>query len=318
MQDSLSQLRSAMGAFGDHMGDTHLWPLAIALFLHLLSLLVRAGVWRAILAAAFPDRRVALRSAVWSYMAGVGANAIAPFRGGDVVRIFTIRRELGNASVTTIVSTLIAETAFGAVVVAVMVAATVGLGWLPPIVHLPDAKAFEFSFYARHGTLVAIALGAVALVSLLGAEWAMHHLRGFWLRLVQGLAILRSPGHFARVVAAPQLLDWALRVGVAYEMLAAFGIPATLRYAILAVVIDSVSTALPFTPGGVGAQQGLLVFALGGVATSSQVLAFSIGVQAATVAFNIVLGLIAIFVLFGHVRMGTVRREARSLPEAGA
>jgi hypothetical protein len=68
----------------------------------------------------------------------------------------------------------------------------------------------------------------------------------------------------------------------------------------------------------VGAQQGLLVFALGGVATSSQVLAFSIGVQAATVAFNIVLGLIAIFVLFGHVRMGTVRREARSLPEAGA
>jgi uncharacterized membrane protein YbhN (UPF0104 family) len=251
-------------------------------------------------------------------MAGVGANAIAPFRGGDVVRIFTIRRELGNASVTTIVSTLIAETAFGAVVVAVMVGATVGLGWLPPIVHLPDAKAFEFSFYARHGTLVALALGAVALVSLLGAEWAMHHLRGFWLRLVQGLAILRSPGHFARVVAAPQLLDWALRVGVAYEMLAAFGIPATLRYAVLAVVIDSISTALPFTPGGVGAQQGLLVFALGGVATSSQVLAFSIGVQAATVAFNIVLGLIAIFVLFGHVRMGTVRREARSLPEAGA
>jgi len=158
MQDSLGQLRDAAAAYGDRFGDTHLLPLAVALLLHLLSLLVRAGVWRSILAAAFPDRRVGWRSAVWSYLAGVGANAVAPFRGGDVVRIFTIRRELGGASVTTIVSTLVAETAFGVVVIGLMVGATVGLGWLPPIVHLPDAKAFEFSFYARHVALVGIAL----------------------------------------------------------------------------------------------------------------------------------------------------------------
>ena len=169
-----------------------------------------------------------------------------------------------------------------------MVAATVGLGWLPPIVHLPDARAFEFSFYARHAGLVAVALGVAAGIVLLGAEWAMHHVRGFWQRVVQGFSILRSPGRFARVVAAPQLVDWVLRVGVAYAMLAAFGIPTAVRFAVLVVVIDSVSTALPLTPGGVGAQQGLLVFALGGVATSGQVLAFSIGVQAVTVAFNIV------------------------------
>ena len=314
MQDSLEQLRDGAAAYGDRFGDTHLLPLAVALVLHLLSLLVRAGVWRGILAAAFPDRRVGFRSAVWSYLAGVGANAIAPFRGGDVVRIFTIRRELGGVSVTTIVSTLVAETIFGVVVVGLMVAATVGLGWLPPIVHLPDAKAFEFSFYARHVALVAIALGLVVVSVLLGAEWAMHHLRGFWLRVSAGMRILRSPGRFARVVAAPQLVDWALRVGTAYAMLAAFGIPTALRYAVLAVVIDSVSTALPFTPGGIGAQQGLLVFALGGVATSGQVLAFSIGAQAVIMAFNVLLGLIAIFVLFGHLRMGTVRREAHAVP----
>ena len=315
MQEGLAQLRDAASAFSDHIGDTHLLPLAVALALHMLSLLVRAGVWRGILAAAFPDRHVAMRSAVWSYLAGVGANAIAPFRGGDVVRIFAIRRELGNASVTTIVSTLVAETVFGAVVVAAMVAATVGLGWLPPIVHLPDARAFEFSLYARHAGLVAIAIGVAAAACILGAEWAMHHLRGFWARATAGLRILRSPGRFARVVAAPQLVDWALRVGVAYAMLAAFGIPPALRLAVLVVVIDSVSTALPVTPGGVGAQQGLLVFALAGVATSGQVLAFSIGVQAVTVAFNIVVGLVAIFALFGHIRMGTVRREAHAWPD---
>ena len=311
MQESLDQLRAAVTAYGDRFGDTHLLPLAIALLLHLASLMVRAGVWRGILAAAFPDRRVGMRSAAWSYLAGVGANVVAPFRGGDVVRIVAIRRELGgDASVTTIVSTLVAETAFGAVVIAAMVAATVGLGWLPPIVHLPDAKAFEFSFYARHWLLVAIALAGVALAVVASAEWAARHLRGFWQRATAGLRILRSPGRFARVVAGPQLVDWVLRVGTAYALLAAFGIPTAVRYAVLAVVIDSVSTALPFTPGGVGAQQGLLVFGLGGAASSGQVMAYSIGAQAVILAFNVVLGMVALFVLFGHVRFHALHREA--------
>ena len=145
MDDSLAQLHEAMVAFGNRVSGAHYLPLAIALVLHLLSLLVRAGVWRGILAAAFPDRRVAFRSATLSYLAGVGANVVAPLRGGDVVRVYTIRRELGDASVTTVVSTLIAETAFGVVMIATLVGATAALGWLPPIVHLPDAGAFEFS-----------------------------------------------------------------------------------------------------------------------------------------------------------------------------
>ena len=75
---------------------------------------------------------------------------------------------------------------------------------------------------------------------------------------------MRSPGRFVRVVAAPQLLDWALRVATAYALLGRVRHPRHARYAVLAVVIDSISTALPFTPGGIGAQQGLLVFALAG------------------------------------------------------
>jgi uncharacterized membrane protein YbhN (UPF0104 family) len=312
MQDSLSQLQSAFTAFGDRLGDTRLLPLAVALVLHMLSLFVRSGVWFGILRAAFPERRVEFRAATWAYLAGSGANAVAPFRSGDLVRIYALRRRLPEASVATIISTLVTETVFGVVVVAGMVAATVSLGWLPPIVHLPDARAFEFSLYARHWMLVATAVAAILIVVGVLAEWAAHHLRGLWTRLSAGVRIVRSPGQFARVVAAPQLVDWALRVGVAYALLMAFGIPAALRYALLVVVIDSVSTALPFTPGGIGAQQGLLVFALGGSATSSQVLAFSIGAQAVMTVFNIVLGLIAIFALFGHFGIHSIRRDAHA------
>jgi uncharacterized membrane protein YbhN (UPF0104 family) len=310
MQDELSQLGAATAAWGDRFGDTHLLPLALALTIHLASLIVRAGVWRAILAAAFPERTVRLRSALLAYLIGVGGNVVAPFRGGDVVRVLAIRRELGGASATTIVSTLVAETAFGAVVVAAMATVVAAMGWLPPVVHLPDAGAFEFSFTARHAALAAAAIAVASAAGVAAAEWAVHHVRGFCQRAAAGLRILRSPGRFARVVAAPQAVDWALRIATAYALLAAFGLHATVRYALLAVAIDSISTALPFTPGGVGAQQGLLVFALAGAGGSSQVLAYSIGSQAVILAFNVALGAAAAFVLFGQVRLGALRREA--------
>lgn len=312
MQDELSQLGAATAAWGDRFGDTHLLPLALALALHLASLIVRAGVWRNILAAAFPDRRVRLRSALLGSLVGVGGNVVAPFRGGDVARIVAIRRELDRAPVTTIVSTLFAESVFGAVVVTGLAVAVAGLGWLPPIVHLPDAGAFEFSFSARHALIAAGALVLAAGVGLAAAEWAAHHVRGFCQQAMAGLRILRSPARFARAVVAPEIVDWVLRIATAYALLAAFGLHATLRFAVLAVVIDSVSTAMPFTPGGIGAQQGLLVFALAGAAGSAQVLAYSIGAQAVILAFNVALGAAAALILFGQLRLGAVREATAS------
>lgn len=312
MQDELSQLGTATAAWGDRFGDTHLLPLALALAFHLASLIVRAGVWRNILAAAFPDRRVRLRSALLGSLVGVGGNVITPFRGGDVARIVAIRRELDRAPVTTIVSTLFAESVFGAVVVTGLAVAVAGLGWLPPIVHLPDAGAFEFSFSARHMLIAAGALVLAAGVGLAAAEWAAHHVRGFCQQAMAGLRILRSPARFARAVVAPEIVDWVLRIATAYALLAAFGLHATLRFAVLAVVIDSVSTAMPFTPGGIGAQQGLLVFALAGAAGSAQVLAYSIGAQAVILAFNVALGAAAALILFGQLRLGAVREATAS------
>jgi uncharacterized membrane protein YbhN (UPF0104 family) len=311
VDDSFGQFRDAISAFGDRMGDTHLLPLTIAIALHTLSLLVRSGVWCGILRAAFPDRQIGLRQTTWAYLAGVGANAIAPLRGGDLVRIHAIRRRVPDAPLATVVATLVAETAFGLIVVAGLVAATVALGWLP-VMRLPDAKAFEISFYARHATaLTAVVVVAVG-VALILARSAAGPARRIWAHTVQGLRILRTPSRMVRTVIVPQLLDWVLRIATAYALLAAFGIHPTLRYAVAAVVIDAISTALPFTPGGAGAQQGLLVFALGGAASTGQVLAYSIGAQACISACNVALGLVAAFALFGHTRMGAIRREARA------
>ena len=49
-----------------------------------------------------------------------------------------------------------------------------------------------------------------------------------------------------------------------------------------------------------------------GAAGTSQVMAYSIGAQAVILAFNLLLGVIAVFVLFGQVRFGAVRHEAHA------
>ena len=64
--------------------------------------------------------------------------------------------------------------------------------------------------------------------------------------------------------------------------------------------VQAVSTLLPFTPGGAGAQQALLVATLSGAAgaTRSDVLAYSVGQQIAIAAWAALLGFIALAFVF--------------------
>ena len=302
MSASLDSFGDAISALGDRLGDTRPLPLAIALALHTLSLAVRARVWRNILRSAFPGRAVSTSGVFWAYLAGVGANAIAPIRGGDIVRIQAARRLIPGASIATVVSTLVAETIFGLVVIVGLGMWAVWSGGLPPLVHLHDAKAFEFSFYADHAWPVLLA--ALALVAMIAVvlRAAAGRARELTRHVAAGFRVLRTPTTFIRVVALPQSADWVLRGATAYAMLTAFNIHPSVHATVLVLVVDSVATAIPFTPGGGGAQQALLAFALAGMASQGKILAFSLGQQAVITAANIVLGIVALLKIFGHVR----------------
>ncbi len=310
MSDSISAFGDAVAAFGDRLGDTHPLPLVVALILHTLSLMVRARVWRGILRSAFPGRPLSAAGAFWAYTAGVGANALAPMRGGDVVRIYAVRRLIPGASIATIVATLLAESIFGLVVVVALAAWAVSSGGLPPLVKLPDAKAFEFSFYAAHPVLVATAAVVLIAAGLVLLRLAERRVRELSRHIADGFRVIRPARSFLRIVALPQVFDWILRAATAYALLSAFGIHASVRAAILVLVVDSVATAIPFTPGGAGAQQALLAFALGATASQSQILAFSVGNQAVITLANIALGVVALLRVFGHLDLGRLRREA--------
>jgi hypothetical protein len=59
---------------------------------------------------------------------------------------------------------------------------------------------------------------------------------------------------------------------------------------------------LPLTPGGIGTEQGLVVYVFAGKAATSAVLSFSVGMKLVLMTVNLALGLTAIAVMLRTLR----------------
>jgi uncharacterized membrane protein YbhN (UPF0104 family) len=92
----------------------------------------------------------------------------------------------------------------------------------------------------------------------------------------------------------------------------AFHVTATIDNALIAQVVDSLSTLLPFSPGGAGTKQGLLVYVLKGEAPTSSLLAFSVGMHVAVTIFNVALGAAAIFAMLRTLRLREIMGRAKA------
>jgi uncharacterized membrane protein YbhN (UPF0104 family) len=317
----------AFEAFVTHLAGVSFGALALALLAHLIRLVLRVRAWQNILRAAYPEPRVPFRSVFGSYVAGVGVNAITPARGGDLVKLYLARRRIEGSSYPTLGSTLVVETLFDFVVATLLLVVALQQGLLPDLPDLPSLPAFDWAFLVAHPE-VAVVLACVLLAGLiLLISWASTHITAFREKVSQGFAVLGDRRSFARAVLSWQAASWVARVLSVYWFLEAFHIAATAQTILAVLVVQGLSTTLPFTPGGAGAQQAVLVFALAGTASRSAVLSFSVGMQLATIAVNVALGFGAIALMLGtmrwrdHVRgeEGLARREpaavrSRSVP----
>ena len=77
-----------------------------ALLLQLTGLGMRALVWRNVLAAAYPDRRVPIASVTGSFLAGVALNAFLPAKGGELAKLVLIRSRIHASCLSTLAATL--------------------------------------------------------------------------------------------------------------------------------------------------------------------------------------------------------------------
>jgi uncharacterized membrane protein YbhN (UPF0104 family) len=311
----IDEIRTASESFWHFLSDIAILPLLAAIGCHLLKLACTSRAWRNVLAAAYPDRPVRWRPIFAAYVSGVGVNAIVPARGGDVVRVFMAHRAIPGSSYTTIVSSTVVLTFVDMTLAVVVFVWALTQGVLPSLDALSALPSFDYSWAVEDGVVRPPAVIA-AVVVVAGGTWLLHH---FWNRLrdrvAQAFAVLDPPTRYLRTVALWQLGDWTLRFATIWFFLGAFGIPQSIGNVVLVQASMSLSTLVPATPGGIGTEQALLVYAFRDVGVArSTLLAFSVGMKLTITVVNVVVGFTAIFLTLGTVRFKRMVADAPGAP----
>jgi uncharacterized membrane protein YbhN (UPF0104 family) len=294
---SFRAFTDAAGQFFDHLADVNWAAMAVALLLLLAMYLARARAWQNVLHAAYPERRVPFRGIAGAYLAGAGINAVIPARVGDATKIFLARGQISRSSYPAITSSFFVQSVFDTAAGLLVFAYALTQGLLPRPPELPHLPAFEIAFWAENPqvlifTLTALGVGFVVIFAIVA-----RRAEEFWQRVKQGVVILTDPRRFASEVVSWQALGWLCRFGAFWAFLEAFGIGGSFQNVMLVMSVQAISTMLPFTPGGAGAQQALLVATLQGPSRTA-VLSFSVGTQIAMAAWSAVLGMAALLLIF--------------------
>jgi uncharacterized membrane protein YbhN (UPF0104 family) len=310
LASSFNSFFNAASAFFQHLSDISWTPFAIALAFLLAMQLCRAWAWRNVLHAAYPGARLSFLKLAAACLAGAGINAIVPARAGDVTKVFLVKRQIPHSSYPAVTSSFLVQTVFDTAAGILVFLYAITRGLLPKPPELPQQRAFEISFWVNHPKTLLIAGGVLLLAIAIGIYYLGHHVRRFWDRVKQGLAILRQPRRYLREVAAWQGLGWLCRFGAFWFFLEAFGIGGSVGSVMLVMSVQAISTIVPFTPGGAGAQQALLVATLQGPSRTA-VLSFSVGTQIAMAAWSVVLGFGAILLVFRTTDWRGLIRQAQ-------
>jgi uncharacterized protein (TIRG00374 family) len=122
--------------------------------------------------------------------------------------------------------------------------------------------------------------------------------QAFWARVKQGVAILSDRRRYFREVWLVQFAGWLFRFTAFWLLLDAFGVGGSVRNVLLVLGVNAVAALVPFTPGGAGVQQALLVKVFGGAAAGATVAAYSVGQQIAIAAASLGVGFVALVTIF--------------------
>jgi uncharacterized protein (TIRG00374 family) len=321
LQANFQRFFEASAEFFRHLSEIDWTVFALALLCLLAMQLARAWAWRNVLRAAYPAEPIPYLPLAAAYLAGAGINAIVPAHAGDATKVFLVKRQIPDSSYPAVTSSFLVQTVFDTSVGILVLLYAITQGLLPPLPRIPNLPAFEISFWADHPKAFFITTAVVLLGIAIGIYTLAHRVRRFWARVRQGVVILAEPRRYLREVFAWQGIGWLFRFAAFWFFLEAFGIGGSVGNVMLVMSVQAIANIVPFTPGGAGAQQALLVATLHGP-TRTAVLSFSVGTQIAMAAWSVVLGFLAMVLVFrttdwrGLMKQAEV--EAESEEAAGA
>jgi uncharacterized membrane protein YbhN (UPF0104 family) len=300
-----ASLGDSFSAFFDAVGD-FIGSLAAIQWLSLLIALVAFGIYLSlrarasfhILRAAYPDERIQFRYIWGAYIAAYGFNSVVPARGGDVVRLFLTKSSVPNSSYPAVASSFAVELVYDLCIAIPILAFAFTQGAFPKPPDFSSLPAFDLAFFASHPRFALFTLTVLAITALAGFALLSARVRAFWERVRQGLTILFDRRRYLREVFAVQFVGWLFRFTAFFFLLEAFNVGGSVRNVLLVLGVNAVAALVPFTPGGAGVQQALLVKVFASTATGATVAAYSVGQQIAIAAFTFSMGFAALVFIF--------------------
>jgi uncharacterized membrane protein YbhN (UPF0104 family) len=314
--DSLTTFIDAVGQFLSDLESVHWGALVLGLAFFGLNLTLRSRAFFHSLRAAYPAATIKWRRIWGAYFAAVGFNNVVPARGGDIIKLFLARSSIRGSSYATVAAAFFVESIFDicAGVLVLIYAFTQGVFPKPP--DFSKLSSFDISYLAEHFRFTLFLITALAVIGLFAFALLSVRVRAFWARIRQGVTILSDRPRYLREVAAWQAVAWMCRFAAFWFLLDAFRVGGSVQNVLLVFACNQVAGAVPFTPGGAGVQQALLVKVFAVSALTAVVAAYSVGQQIAIAVFTATVGLGAIIFIFRFRSFGEVLHAGRASREA--
>jgi uncharacterized membrane protein YbhN (UPF0104 family) len=317
----LSSFWNGVESFFSSLADVR-WPALLAgLACFGIYLTLRSRAYFNVLRAAYPGERFQFRRIWGAYVAAYGFNNVVPARGGDVMKLFLVKTSVPNSTYPAIASSFLVEAVFDATIAIPVLTFAFTQGVFPKPPDFPDLDAFDLSFFASHPQLTIFLITALAILSLVAFAVLSRRVKAFWARVKQGVTILFDRRRYVREVWLVQFAGWLFRFTAFWFLLNAFGVGGSVRNVALVLGVNAIASLMPFTPGGAGVQQALLIKVFAGTATGATVAAYSVGQQIAIAIFSLSMGFAAILLIFRFRSFKAVieaGREHRAAEEEAA
>lgn len=322
---SVSSFLHAAGQFFSDLAAVHWLALLVGLAFFALNLTLRSRAFFNSLRAAYPAVRFQWRRVWGAYFAAVGFNNVVPARGGDVIKLFLTRSSIPGSRYPTVAAAFFVESIFDACVGVLVLIFAFTQGVFPKPPDFAKLSSFDISYLAVNFHLTLFLITALGVLALVAFALLAERAKAFWSRVRQGVTILSDRPRYLREVVVLQALGWICRFVAFWFLLDAFRVGGSVKNVLLVFAVNQVAGAVPFTPGGAGVQQALLVKVFATSAPTAVVAAYSVGQQLAIALFTALVGLGAVVFIFRFrsfrevLHAGRASREAeREAERAGA
>jgi uncharacterized membrane protein YbhN (UPF0104 family) len=298
--------------------------LVLGIVLQTVQTVLVAYAWVAILRAAYPAATVDRWQVIACYAVAVALNSVLPANIGTFTMLFMFLALVVGSTFAGMLSGYVVHKLF-------FVVAGAGV-YLYLFLSVPGSFDVSLSGLGDHWLLaILVAAGVLGLLAVVArAFW--RSLKKLWAQAKQGGAVLATPRIYAGRVLLPEVVGYGAKLGVVAVFLAAYHIPVSFDAVMHVVGSSSIANTVSVTPGGVGVNQAANVVALSGITDAETATAYSLGQQLVTTAWNMILAIALVAVVFGwqggrqlvessygdaKVKVSELREQRRERRDAG-